>query len=345
MNQDSLDNGASHFQLNHQWVIVRRGKVRALASIECHCRDRDTAPLYDRKNRLRSLQLSLTGEPGNALRIPACNGGYYFCGALLLSSLWGCGLTFLAKESWSPLQEAVDLSLVSQLMKGLPQLPTLGSGVPFLFREDCEYAPWPSDAQECAAFPRLRGLPVFALLSCGAFTPMDRSRLPSRDCPSFPGRAISLTSSLRRSEHPLCCPPCALSCRLPATNTRREKERMPATMATNAIAAASAAQGGQRTLLITGVSRGLGRALALEVTKRGHRVVGCGRSQDKLDSLHAELQNSRSSSSDNNDSPHLLLNVDVRSNTSVEELAKFQIHNQTLIVESHQVGVVSDVVA
>ncbi|KAK9750132.1 hypothetical protein RND81_02G175500 [Saponaria officinalis] len=95
------------------------------------------------------------------------------------------------------------------------------------------------------------------------------------------------------------------------------------TMATNAMAAAAAVTGGQRTVLITGVSRGLGRALALEMAKRGHCVVGCSRSQDKLDSLLSHLNDSSSSSSSSSsNSPHLLFNVDVRLNSSVEELAK-----------------------
>ncbi|GLT44509.1 hypothetical protein SLA2020_184000 [Shorea laevis] len=68
-----------------------------------------------------------------------------------------------------------------------------------------------------------------------------------------------------------------------------------------------------RTVLITGVSRGLGRALAVELSKRGHTVIGCSRTQTKLDSLQSEL-----TSPDR----HLLLTVDVRSNSSVEELAR-----------------------
>ncbi|KAI4298906.1 hypothetical protein L6164_032419 [Bauhinia variegata] len=68
-----------------------------------------------------------------------------------------------------------------------------------------------------------------------------------------------------------------------------------------------------RTVLITGVSKGLGRSLALELAKRGHTVIGCSRAQDKLVSLQSEL-----SLSDR----HLLLNVDVRSDNSVEELAR-----------------------
>lgn len=80
-------------------------------------------------------------------------------------------------------------------------------------------------------------------------------------------------------------------------------------------------------MLITGVSRGLGRALALEIAKQGHRVVGCGRSQEKLDSLQSELQNSLSS---DGESPHLLLNVDVRSNSNVEELAKTMVEKKRI---------------
>lgn len=63
----------------------------------------------------------------------------------------------------------------------------------------------------------------------------------------------------------------------------------------------------QRTVLITGVSKGLGRALALELAKRGHSVIGCSRSQDKLNSLNSDLLSFDSSSSDK----HFLLPADV----------------------------------
>jgi len=45
----------------------------------------------------------------------------------------------------------------------------------------------------------------------------------------------------------------------------------------------------QRTILITGVSRGLGRALAVEFAARGHVVVGCGRSAEALAELRREI--------------------------------------------------------
>ncbi|KAI6701767.1 hypothetical protein NL676_016091 [Syzygium grande] len=80
---------------------------------------------------------------------------------------------------------------------------------------------------------------------------------------------------------------------------------------------------GPRTVLITGVTQGLGKALALELAKRGHSVIGCSRSQDKLDCLRSLLSPSDADAdADAADSPHLLLTVDVRSNSSVEELAR-----------------------
>ncbi|KAK4480249.1 hypothetical protein RD792_013314 [Penstemon davidsonii] len=85
----------------------------------------------------------------------------------------------------------------------------------------------------------------------------------------------------------------------------------------NILAAAAAAS---KTVLITGVSRGLGKALALELAKRGHTVIGCSRSLDKLSSLQTELASV--SSENNKDNKHLIMDTDVRSNTSVEELAR-----------------------
>ena len=42
-------------------------------------------------------------------------------------------------------------------------------------------------------------------------------------------------------------------------------------------------------MLITGVSRGLGRALAIEFAKRGHTVAGCARNAENLAELEKLL--------------------------------------------------------
>lgn len=44
-----------------------------------------------------------------------------------------------------------------------------------------------------------------------------------------------------------------------------------------------------RTVLITGVTRGLGRALAERYASEGHTLVGCGRSQGPLEELRQQL--------------------------------------------------------
>jgi NAD(P)-dependent dehydrogenase (short-subunit alcohol dehydrogenase family) len=43
------------------------------------------------------------------------------------------------------------------------------------------------------------------------------------------------------------------------------------------------------TVVITGVTRGLGRAMGEEFARLGHTVVGCGRSQKEIKQLRAEL--------------------------------------------------------
>ncbi|KAL8061310.1 hypothetical protein ABFX02_02G078700 [Erythranthe guttata] len=83
-----------------------------------------------------------------------------------------------------------------------------------------------------------------------------------------------------------------------------------------------------RTVLITGVSRGLGRALALELAKLGHTVIGCSRSADKLSSLQSEL--AAASENKSNSGKHLILNVDVRSDSSIEELARTVVEKKVI---------------
>ncbi len=44
-----------------------------------------------------------------------------------------------------------------------------------------------------------------------------------------------------------------------------------------------------RTIVITGITRGLGRALALRFAGMGHRIAGCGRSRVRLEQLRGLL--------------------------------------------------------
>ncbi|KAL5714692.1 hypothetical protein ACHQM5_016618 [Ranunculus cassubicifolius] len=76
------------------------------------------------------------------------------------------------------------------------------------------------------------------------------------------------------------------------------------------IAAASPLNPTSRTILITGISKGLGKALALELSSRGHTLIGCSRSQSSLDAILPSLP-----------SPHLLLQTDVTSDSSVKDLS------------------------
>ncbi len=66
-----------------------------------------------------------------------------------------------------------------------------------------------------------------------------------------------------------------------------------------------------RTIVLTGVSKGLGRAMALGFARSGHRVFGCGRDQKNLDSLAKELGQ-----------PHEFRKVDVCNSAELEAWAK-----------------------
>ncbi|XP_078172577.1 NAD(P)-binding Rossmann-fold superfamily protein isoform X1 [Carex rostrata] len=98
------------------------------------------------------------------------------------------------------------------------------------------------------------------------------------------------------------------------------------------LAAAMGVTAQKKTVLITGVSRGLGRALALELARRGHSVIGCARSSDKVSSLQTELAslNPAAASSSSSASPHLITTVDVRSDTSIKELAKHVVESRLI---------------
>lgn len=69
----------------------------------------------------------------------------------------------------------------------------------------------------------------------------------------------------------------------------------------------------EKVVVITGVTRGLGRALALELATRGHTIVGCGRDEGKLAALQKQLDGG---------SKHLLKTADVALDSSVEDFTK-----------------------
>ena len=61
-----------------------------------------------------------------------------------------------------------------------------------------------------------------------------------------------------------------------------------------------------KIILITGVSKGLGRAMAKGFAREGHTVVGCGRNAKALESLSSELGQ-----------PHQFDSIDVRKDSEV----------------------------
>jgi NAD(P)-dependent dehydrogenase (short-subunit alcohol dehydrogenase family) len=62
-----------------------------------------------------------------------------------------------------------------------------------------------------------------------------------------------------------------------------------------------------KTVLITGVTRGLGRAMVAEFAKLGHTVLGCGRSKKQIDQLRRSFP-----------APHDFYMVDVASDEEVK---------------------------
>src|SRR6266581_3521804 len=65
-----------------------------------------------------------------------------------------------------------------------------------------------------------------------------------------------------------------------------------------------------KIVFITGVTRGLGRAMAEEFARLGHTVLGCGRSQNEIAQLRSQLGK-----------PHDFATVDVAADTEVKSWA------------------------
>src|ERR1051325_7093933 len=66
----------------------------------------------------------------------------------------------------------------------------------------------------------------------------------------------------------------------------------------------------KRIILITGATRGLGRALAAEFARQGHTVLGCGRSREGIEQLRRDFSD-----------PHDFEAVDVASDGQVKRWA------------------------
>src|SRR6266568_4329010 len=75
----------------------------------------------------------------------------------------------------------------------------------------------------------------------------------------------------------------------------------------------------RRIVLITGVTRGLGRAMVDEFAQRGHTVLGCGRSKKEIDQLRRRFGR-----------PHDFYTVDIASDDEVKSWA-------SLILSAHGV--------
>lgn len=75
----------------------------------------------------------------------------------------------------------------------------------------------------------------------------------------------------------------------------------------------------RKLIVITGATRGLGRAMVEEFIQRGHTVLGCGRSGPAIDQLRKA-----------HGAPHDFYPVDVASDTAVKSWA-------SLVLTSHGV--------
>src|SRR2546425_2936059 len=85
-----------------------------------------------------------------------------------------------------------------------------------------------------------------------------------------------------------------------------------------------------RLALVTGASRGIGRAIALELAREGARVILVARSQDQLDAVKHELGGHRES--------HHCVALDLMADHGVEELAQAVEKVGELEILAHNLG-------
>ena len=85
-----------------------------------------------------------------------------------------------------------------------------------------------------------------------------------------------------------------------------------------------------RLALVTGASRGIGRAIALELAREGARVILVARSQDQLDAVKHELRGDREG--------HHCVALDLMADHGVEELAQAVEKVGELDILAHNLG-------
>ncbi|GJP50136.1 hypothetical protein CLOM_g9274 [Closterium sp. NIES-68] len=89
---------------------------------------------------------------------------------------------------------------------------------------------------------------------------------------------------------------------------------------------ADSATNRSKLLVVTGATKGLGRALVLELAKRGHRVAGCGRDAAKVEEVRRLLDDTgvpaaTAAAAAASPSRHLMAVVDVASDDQVKAFA------------------------
>lgn len=115
-----------------------------------------------------------------------------------------------------------------------------------------------------------------------AFLASDESRLVTGEGVTADGGNVAAGMYLYSGHNPLGN---AIAERMEQAGVGSFDYGMTRTPAKNADARTTAAVQGPQTILLTGVTRGLGRALLEEFTAQGHTVIGCARSADAVRAL------------------------------------------------------------
>ncbi|CAI5465228.1 unnamed protein product [Closterium sp. Yama58-4] len=86
---------------------------------------------------------------------------------------------------------------------------------------------------------------------------------------------------------------------------------------------AGSATSQSKVVVVTGATKGLGRALVVELAKRGHRVAGCGRDVKQVEVVQRLLDNTRPpAAAAASPAQHIMVAVDVASDGQVKAFAE-----------------------